>query len=132
LPGPYEWEPGGGRELLTIMLLPVFGIVGFLLSSGRLTPLIGHSMPTTVLAWALLGLAVLLTMWSALPRVAVASLPSIALLAGWLTPVVQQAHVPVWVAWGLLSGLSLIFAARVYVFGVLPTLGIIWLLERAS
>jgi hypothetical protein len=32
----------------------------------------------------------------------------------------------------LLSSISLIFAARLYVFGILPTLGIIWLLARPT
>jgi hypothetical protein len=132
LPGPYEWEPGGGRELITVLLLPILGIVAFALASGRLSPLIGHSLPATMLAWALLALAVMLSMWSSLPRVALAVLPSVALLTGWLTPMLQQAHVPVLIAWGLLSSLSLIFAARFYVFGVLPTLGIIWLVASFS
>jgi hypothetical protein len=119
LPGPYEWEPGGGRELLTVVLLPILGILAFALASGRLSPLVGHSLPSMILAWALLTLAVLLTMWSSLPRVAMAVLPTLALLSGWLTPMLQQAHVPILIAWGLLSTLSLIFAARLYVFGVL-------------
>jgi hypothetical protein len=130
LPGPYEWEPGAGRELLTVLLLPVLGIAAFALASGRLSPLIGHSVPATLLAWALLSLAVLLSMGGSLPRVAVAVLPSVALLTGWLTPMLQQAHVPTLLAWGLLSSLSLIFAPRLYVFSVLPTLGVIWFLAH--
>ena len=132
LPGPYEWEPGGSRELLTVVSLPVLGVVGFALASGRLSPLIGHSMPAAVLAWALLAVAVMLSMWGSLPRVAMAVLPSVALLTGWLSPLLEQAHVPLWLAWGLLSSLSLIFAARLYVFSVLPTLAAIWLLSRSS
>jgi hypothetical protein len=132
LPGPYEWEPGGSRDLLTVLLIPVLGILAFALATGRLAPLIGHSLPATILAWTLIVITALLSMWTSLPRVAMAVLPSIAVLTGWLTPTLQQAHVPIWIAWGLLSSLSLIFAARLYVFGVLPTLGVIWLLSRAS
>jgi len=40
--------------------------------------------------------------------------------------------VPPWLAWGAVSLLSLIFAARIYVFAVLPTVAICWFISRAG
>jgi hypothetical protein len=132
LPGAYEWEPGNGRELLTVILLPPLALAGFLLASGRLTPLLGHSLPTNLAAWFVLGLFGVFAMWGSVLRVAMASVPTLALLSGWLNPYLAQSHVPVVIAWGLLSGLSLILAARLYVFGVVPSLAVIWLVARSS
>jgi hypothetical protein len=131
LPGPYEWEPGRRKELLAVLMLPFVGTAGFCLATGRLSPLIGHTFNTTVIAAAVLVLLALPVL-KMLPRIAMAALPSIALLTGVLDPVLQQAHVPIWLAWGLLNALSLILAARVYVFSFLPTLGICWLITRFS
>jgi hypothetical protein len=130
LPGPYEWEGGRGRELLSVLLLPPTGLAGFALASGRLTPLIGHSLSANVMAWAILALCVVVSMWGSVLRVVAAAVPSAALMSGYMTPLLQESHLPVWLAWCLLSSVSLLFAARLFVFGVLPTLGLIWLLAR--
>jgi hypothetical protein len=78
----------------------------------------------------ILALLAVVSMWGSLLRIAVAGLPTLALLTGFLNPFLAQAHVPIWLAWGLLTCLSLIFAARLFVFGILPTLGIIWFINR--
>ncbi|MBV8713869.1 MAG: J domain-containing protein [Chloroflexi bacterium] len=130
LPGPYEWEAGSGREILAVTLLPVLGLASYALASGRLAPFIGHSLTTNIAAWAILALFATLSMWGSVLRIAAAGVPSLALLSGFLNPFLDQAHVPIWLAWGFLSCLSLIFAARLFVFGVLPTLGIIWFISR--
>lgn len=129
LPGPYEWENGRKRELLTVLLLPPLGVTAFALATGRLASWIGSGTSTNLLAWALLGL-LSFPIWPSLPRVAVAALPTAALLTGKPQAVLQQALVPVWVAWGAVSLLSLLFAARIYVFAVLPTVAICWFIGQ--
>ena len=71
LPGPYEWEEGSRRELITVGLLPVAGVASFAVVTGRLTPWIGHSLNATLLAWGLIVL-LFLPMLGSLPRVAMA------------------------------------------------------------
>jgi hypothetical protein len=131
LPGPYEWEGGHARELVTVLLLPPVGVAAFLLASGRLAPFLGHSLTATIVAWGVLALCAALVMWGSLLRVVIAGAPTAGMLSGVLSPVLQGSHVPVWLAWCLLSSLSLIFAARLFVFGVLPTLLVVWLLSSA-
>jgi hypothetical protein len=131
LPGQYEWENGRRTELLSIALVPLAGTAGFCLVTGRLSQWIGDSISATLVAWVLLGLAVL-PLWQALPRVALAAVPSLALLSGSLAPLLSQAHVPLWLAWPILGFLSLLLSARIYVFSVLPTLGVCWLVVRAT
>ena len=129
LPGPYEWEADRKQELLTMCLLPVLGIAAFALVTGRLGPLIGHSVGSTLLAWAIL-LLLSLPVWRSLPRAALAGAPSALLLAGALDQPLRQAQLPAWLAWVALGFLSLILSARLYLFSVLPTLGACWLLTR--
>jgi hypothetical protein len=131
LPGPYEWEEGTRKELLTVGLLPVAGLATFALVTGRLDPWIGHSLNATLLAWGLIVL-LFLPMLTSLPRVAMAGVPSLVLLTGAAAPVLAQAHVPVWFAWGIASLLSVMLAARMFVFGVLPTVAICWLIVHLS
>jgi hypothetical protein len=131
LPGQYEWESGRRTEVLSVALIPLAGTAGFCLATGRLSPWIGDSMTATFGAWGLLGLAAL-PLWHALPRIALAAVPSLALLSGSLTPLWSEAHVPVWLAWPTLGFLSLFLSARMYVFSVLPTLGICWLVVRVT
>jgi DnaJ domain len=130
LPGPYEWERGRQRDVLSTLVLPIDGVVAYALASGRLSPWIGHSLGASIAAWSVLALLVVVPMWGTLPRVAVAALPSLVLLSGAIDPMLQQAHVPLWLAWGAASALSLFFAARLYVFGVLPTLAICVFISR--
>jgi hypothetical protein len=127
LPGKYEWEAGQQREILSAVLLPIVGVAGFCLASGRLSPWIGHTLNATLLAWALLGIATL-PLWPALPRVVLAAVPSLALLSGALTPLLLQANVPAWLAWTVFALLGLLLAARLYVFSVLPMLATCWLI----
>jgi hypothetical protein len=126
LPGQYEWESGRRSELLTVVLLPILGVAGFCLATGRLSPWLGSTPSATLLAWGLLALAAL-PLWQALPRIALAAVPTLALLTGSLNPFLTQAHVPLWLAWPSFGFLSLLLSARVYVFSVLPTLAICWL-----
>jgi hypothetical protein len=131
LPGPYEWERGRKREFLTLCVLPPLGIVGFALATGRLAPLIGHSLNATLLAWAVLAVLSLPT-WGSLPRVVMAGAPSALLMSGVLGPVLRQASMPAWLAWVLLGVLSLTLSARLYVFAILPTLGVCFLLAHTA
>jgi hypothetical protein len=78
---------------------------------------------------ALLGI-IALPLLPSLPRVGIAAGPSMVLLSGSLNPLLQQAHIPALAAWGGFSFVSLILAARVYVFGVLPALAICWLISN--
>jgi hypothetical protein len=130
LPGPYEWEAGSGRELVAILMLPVVSVSAFLLATGRLASLLGHAWTTNAVAWGLLVFAAALCMRHSLLPVVAATVPALALLSGWLDPTLQQAHLPVWLAWCLLASLNLIFFARFFVFSVIPTLGIIWFITR--
>jgi hypothetical protein len=131
LPGPYEWEEGSRRELVTVGLLPVAGVASFAIATGRLTPWIGHSLNATLLAWGLVVL-LFLPMLGSLPRVAMAGAPSLLLLSGTAMPFLQQVHVPIWFAWGMASLVSVILAARLFVFGVLPTVGVCWLISQIT
>jgi hypothetical protein len=129
LPGPYEWEEGSRKELLTIALLPVAGLAGFALLTGRLDPWIGHSLNATLLAWGMIVL-LFLPMLSSLPRIAMAGGPSLVLLTGAATPWLQQVHLPIWFAWGMACLVSVVLAARLFVFGVLPTVAVCWLITQ--
>ena len=131
LPGPYEWEDGSRKELLTVGLLPVAGVAGFALFTNRLAPWIGHSLNANLVAWGLIVL-LCLPMLGSLPRIAMASVPSLMLLSGTATPILQQVHVPVWFAWGMASLLSIVLAARLFVFAVLPTVAACWLVAQVT
>jgi hypothetical protein len=115
LPGEYEWEPGHQRELLAVLLFPIIGFAGFCLATGRLAALLGTSLNAKLLAGALLVL-VAVPLLHQLPRVVAATGPSLLLVTGLLNSPLLQLHVPFWMAWCLMSALSLIFAARLYVF----------------
>jgi DnaJ domain len=129
LPGPYEWEAGHRKELLALVLLPIVGVAGFLIGTGHLALHVGGALGALVLPWLLLGL-VALPLLTQLPRVAIASIPSLALLSGNLDSTLHQAHLPAWLAWGVVGLVSLMFSARLYLFAVLPTLAVCWLLAR--
>jgi hypothetical protein len=62
--------------------------------------------------------------------VLIAAVPIVAVLTGAVDSILDQAHVPIWLAAVVLSLLSVAFAARIYVFGVLPTLAACWLLAH--
>jgi hypothetical protein len=131
LPGPYEWEEGSRREVLTVGMLPVAGVAGFALVTGRLEPWVGHSLNATLFAWGLMVL-LCLPMLRSLPRVAMAIGPSLVVLSGIATPFLAQIHVPLWFAWGMACLVSIILAARLFVFGVLPAIAACWLVARVT
>lgn len=128
LPGPYEWESNRHRELRSVLLLPPLGVAGYALATGRLAPWVGHSLNGTLVAWVVLALLSLPT-WSSLPRLALASLPTLVLLSGYLDPFIQQAHMPKLLAGSLFGMLGLVLSARLYVFVVLPTIAVCWLIS---
>jgi hypothetical protein len=131
LPGPYEWEPGHGQELLTAGLLPPLVVASFALATGRLAPWVGRSPNALIAAWAVLLLLALPT-WRWLPRVAVAAVPSVLLLSGSLDAALRQASVPTWLAWLVLGCLGMVLSARLYLFAILPALGACWLVARIA
>jgi DnaJ domain len=129
LPGPYEWEPGSARELLAALLILPLGVTTWLLLSGRLNALLEH-VPFGVLGvCAALVLGTLLA-GRDLPRLVLAAAPSLLQFSGALDGPLRSAHLPTWVAAGGLALLSLLVSARLYVFAVLPTLGICWALSQ--
>ncbi len=56
-------------------------------------------------------------------------MPTLILLSGYLDPYLKQAHLPVWLAGTLFGVLGLMLSARLYVFVVLPTLAVCWLIN---
>ena len=126
LPGPYEWEPGAGRDLLITLLMPLIGTAAFALASGRLTPVIGTAPTSTMLAWAAL-IVLCLPLVHSLPRVLIACGPTALLMSGALNGFLTGHHVPLWAVWAAAALVSTIFAARQFLFGVLPTLALCWL-----
>jgi hypothetical protein len=129
LPGPYEWEPGSREQARAAVILPPIAVAGFALATGRLAPLIGHSLNATLIGSGVLLLLALPAL-RALPRVAIAAAPSALLLTGQADAQLREAHLPLWLAWLVLSCVSLIVSARLYVFAVLPTLAACWFVTR--
>jgi hypothetical protein len=127
LPGTYEWEDGKVEELLPVLVFPPVGTAAFALVTGRLSGLIGPS-PVSALGAAIVLLLLSIPMIRSLPRVALAACPSALLLSGLAAPTLQQNHIPQWAAWLLAGATSLILSARLYIFGVVPTLVACWLL----
>lgn len=127
LPGPYEWDRDRRLDAIVAILIPVIGVAGFALATGRLTPVIGDSLTSGVLAWATL-LVLSVPLWPALPRILVAVLPSLVMLNADMNALLRQLGIPGWSVWGVLILVSLLLSARLYVFSVLPTLAVCWLL----
>lgn len=130
LPGRYEWEGGGQREFAATLLLVPIGMVVWLATTGRLSGVLGQSPYAVLAVWIAAAALVVITHWSGVLRVAVASGATVVLLGGWLNPVLGGVGVPVWVGWSALVTICLLVAARPFVFGVLPTLAVCWLLGR--
>jgi hypothetical protein len=129
LPGPYEWEPGSGRELLAALLILPLGVATWLVLSGHVNALLEH-VPFGVLgACAALVLCTLLA-GRDVPRMVLAAGPSLLQFSGALDAPLRATHLSTWVAAGGLALLSLLVSARMYVFAVLPTLGLCWALSR--
>lgn len=131
LPGPEEWERESERELPAVVLVPVIGVAGFALASGRLAPVLGNNRNAALACWAILALG-LVPMWRNLPRVAIAGLPTVALLSGRLDWAMAQEHIPLWLGWIAVSTTSGVLAARQYFFSVLPTVILCLLLARTT
>jgi hypothetical protein len=127
LPGPYEWEQGRKQELLAVCLLPPLGVVAFLLATGRLVPYLGSSFQATTVAWVIL-LLVSFPTWRTLPRMVVAAAPSALLLTGMLDGFLASSTLPAWLLAIIFGLISLLIAARIYVFAVLPMLAICYLI----
>jgi hypothetical protein len=129
LPGPYEWEAGSGREVLAALLVLPVGVGTWLLLTGRLSPLL-ERVPFGVLG-ACIGL-ILATLLAGrdVPRLVLAAAPSVLQFSGVLDAPLRSAHVPAWVAMGGFALVSVLVSARLYVFAVLPTLGICWALSQ--
>jgi len=130
LPGPYEWEPASQREVVHALAIPPLGIASWLTITGRLDPWVGNSMVGVLSIWALLGVVALVAVGSALPRLALAGGATLLLLSGSLDASLRMASIPLWLAWGGLTLVSLLVAARAFIFGVLPTIGLCLLLTR--
>ena len=131
LPGPYEWEPGRGKDFLGTCMLPLLGVAGWSLFSGRLAWLTGRGPYMGAFAWALLALLAL-PLWQVLPRVALAGLPTILLLTGPVAGLLQLAGIPPLLAWGGAGVLGVLLSARLYLFAVLPTIVVCWTLAHVS
>jgi hypothetical protein len=130
LPGTYEWDPGRNREITRALVIPPLGIAAWLIATGRLEAWVGNSLVTTIAIWVCLGLIAALTIGGVVVRLLLIGAPTLLLATGMLDTYLRSAGAPVWLAWAALSLLSAVFAARVYLFGVLPTVGICWLLAR--
>jgi hypothetical protein len=131
LPGPYEWERERGKDLLATLMLPPLGVAAWSLSSGRLNVLAGHAPYFGLLAWGVLALLAL-PLWPALPRLLLASAPTVALLSGLGGSLLRLTGVPLPFAWIAAAMLGMAASARLYLFAVVPTLVLCWLLANAT
>jgi hypothetical protein len=130
LPGPYEWEPRGRREFASTWLIPPLAIVLWLATTGRLAPWLGRSPWALLLVWVAVGLILVVTNWNAAPRLAVAGGAMLLLMSGSVDSALIANGVPIWVVWSLLICVSLALAARQFVFGIVPSIGLCWLISR--
>ena len=132
MPGPYEWEPGARREVYGAVFLPPVCIVGWLAMTGRLTPLVGTSPYGVAGVWVILGLVLLITQSRALPRLAFLVGSTTVLVSGVLDAPLHSAALPTWAAWLAIGALNVAFAARLFVFGIVPSLVVCWLISRLA
>jgi hypothetical protein len=129
LPGTYEWEAERERELLvTLVMLPV-GVTVWAMATGRLDPL-AQRFPWAILVPWLIVLLGACVARRHLPRMVLAAAPSLLQVSGVLDGPLRTAHVPAWLAAAALAVVSLIVSARLYVFAVLPTVGLCWVLSQ--
>jgi hypothetical protein len=52
------------------------------------------------------------------------------LMSGVLDASLRANGVPLWLVWCLLVGLSVLLAARQFLFGIVPSIGLCWLISR--
>jgi hypothetical protein len=132
MPGPYEWEPTASREVRGALLLPLVCVVGWLAMSGRLAPLVGRSPYSLVGVWVILGLILLMTQSRRLPQLAFLVGSSFVLASGVLDAQLHSAALPAWSAWLVVGALNVALAARLFVFGIAPSIGVCWLISRLA
>jgi len=130
LPGPYEWEPRGQRDFAFTALIPPLAVVLWLATTGRLAPWLGRSPWALLMVWVAVGLIVVVTNWNAAPRLAIAGGATLLLMSGILDAALLANGVPAWLVWSLLICVSLAVAARQFVFGIVPSIGVCWLISR--
>jgi hypothetical protein len=130
LPGPYEWEARGQRDFALTGLIPPLGVVLWLATTGRLAPVLGHSPYALLALWLVVGVILVATHWTAAPRLAIAGGAMLVLMSGLLDASLQAKGVPLWLVWGLLVCVSVVVAARQFLFGILPAIGLCWLISR--
>ncbi|MBV9174323.1 MAG: J domain-containing protein [Chloroflexi bacterium] len=131
LPGAYEWERGYRSDALPILLVPVISLTAWALATDRLRGLLGNAPMAPLVAWVIL-VALTLPLLRMAPRIVAAAVPSALLVSGLANGQLAQAHVPGWLAWLGAVLFSMTVAPRVFVFGVLPTLGLYLLLARIT
>ena len=131
LPGPYEWEEGSRRELLTVALL-ARGRSRRVRAADRASGHVDRPLPQCHVAGLGPGRVVVPAHAdiAASRRHGRRSEPGAAQRCR--DPVLAQAHVPIWFAWGMASLVSVVLAARLFVFGVLPTVAACWLITQIS
>jgi hypothetical protein len=127
LPGPYEWERQAGKDLLATLMLPPLGVAAWSLSSGRLNLLTGHAPYAGLFAWGLLALLAL-PLWSSLPRLLLAGVPTLLLLTAPVEGLLRLWSVPMALAWIAAGAFAIVVSARLYLFAVMPTLMVCWVL----
>jgi hypothetical protein len=129
LPGRYEWEPGRDRELAATLLLTPLGVAGWLLATGRYQSILGPFLFPGLAVVAVLALLTLV-LGASVPRILLASGPTLILASGFLDQSLRSVGAPTWLAWPAVMLVSTILSARMYLFGVLPAVGICVLLAR--
>ena len=132
LPGRYEWEAGGQREFVLTGLIPPLGAVLWLATTGRLAPVLGHSPYALLAVWLVVGLVLVVTHWTAAPRLAIAGGAMLVPMSGVLDASLQANGIPLWLVWGLMVCLSVLLAARQFLFGIVPAIGLCWLISRVA
>jgi hypothetical protein len=113
-------------------LIPPLGIVVWLAATGRLSWLLGRAPFAALAVYVVVAAILLITQWRTLPRLLIAAGSGVLLTTGLLDAGLRSANLPVWLGWTLLGCLNLALAARQFVFGVLPAVGVCWLLSRVG
>jgi hypothetical protein len=107
-------------------------VVLWLATTGRLAPILGHS-PYALLGVCLaVGLILLVTHWAAAPRLAIVGGGLLVVMSGILDASLQAHNVPLWLVWSMLICLSVLVAARQFLFGIVPAIGLCWLISLVA
>lgn len=132
LPGPYEWEPAGKREQLFTLLISPVGVVSWMAITGRLTPILGRSGVAALGVLVVGALLLIAADWRSMPRFAFAGGLALLLATGLIDAHLIDAGIPLWLGWVAVGGLGMVLAARAFFFGLLPTMGLCWLLGHVG